>query len=185
MGRDTGGAGGLTITEQLLLSLRLSGWPSALSPTLSSGCGARTWGRSQNRAPRWPVLPHPLPPNLSPLCPCYKYSCFLPPFPPQPHRGTSADADADGGFPGEPSRLRPALLPYRLSPGSQSVAPWGRAVLLGSRGPPHTPGSWGLSDGNAASGWSSPWSGSAPPHWERYPRSGQELRVVAPPTASL
>jgi hypothetical protein len=38
-GGDTGGAGGLTITEQLLLSLRLSGWPSALSPTLSSGCG--------------------------------------------------------------------------------------------------------------------------------------------------
>lgn len=36
------GPGGLTITE--LLSLRLSGWPSALSPTLSSGCRARTWG---------------------------------------------------------------------------------------------------------------------------------------------
>lgn len=49
-GGDTGGAGGLTITEQLLLSLRLSGWPSALSPTLSSGCRARTRGRSQNRA---------------------------------------------------------------------------------------------------------------------------------------
>lgn len=56
---DAGGAGGLTITEQLLLSLRLSGWPSALSPTLSSGCGSRTRGRSQNRAPRPPSSPLP------------------------------------------------------------------------------------------------------------------------------
>lgn len=64
------GPGGLTITEQLLLSLRLSGWPSALSPTLSSGCGARTRGRSQNRAQPPPSSPLP-PPDLStclPVC---------------------------------------------------------------------------------------------------------------------
>lgn len=45
---DTGGAGGLTITEQLLLSLRLSGWPSALSPTLSSGCRSPDIGEEES-----------------------------------------------------------------------------------------------------------------------------------------
>lgn len=48
--RDARGARGLTITEQLLLSLRLSEWPSALSPTLSSGCGAQTRESDQKGA---------------------------------------------------------------------------------------------------------------------------------------
>lgn len=65
-GRDAGGAGGLTITEQLLLSLRPSGWPSALSPTLSSGCKARTWGRSQNRAQPLHFCPPPASPQSPP-----------------------------------------------------------------------------------------------------------------------
>ena len=83
-GRDAGGAGGLTITEQLLLSLRLSGWPSALSPTLSSGCRARTWGRSQNRAQPLGLYPPPsLPPNhLSPnLTWPFSSRCKHPHFP--------------------------------------------------------------------------------------------------------
>lgn len=53
---DTGGAGGLTITEQLLLSLRLSGWPSALSPTLSSGCRSPDMGRRSQKSVQPPPL---------------------------------------------------------------------------------------------------------------------------------
>lgn len=73
--------------------------------------------------------------------------------------------------------------PPNMPPSSESQWPGpGRAVLLGSRGPPrHTPDSWGLSGGNAASGWSSPWSGSAPPHWERHPWSGAEGGASPPP----
>lgn len=64
---DTGGAGGLTITEQLLLSLRLSGWPSALSPTLSSGCRARTRGGVRTGLRRLPS--HLPPPHRHPHSP--------------------------------------------------------------------------------------------------------------------
>lgn len=79
----------------------------------------------------------PLPQPHSPLCPRprYKHPCSTPPPPHPPtatHHGTSADADS--GFPGEPSRRTVALLaPPKCPPAL------GRAVLLGSRGPPtHT-----------------------------------------------
>lgn len=102
-GGDTGGAGGLTITEQLLLSLRLSGWPSALSPTLSSGCRARTWGRSQNKAqpghhcppPASSLITSPPPPSVHSLL---DVNVFISPTPPQAHPETGVKS----GFPEQP-----------------------------------------------------------------------------------
>lgn len=107
-GGDTGGAGGLTITEQLLLSLRLSGWPSALSPTLSSGCGARTWGRSQDRAQPLHSVLHQPPPGPSPPAP-------------QPRPGVGAHGGLPQG-PGDAKRERhPTKAPWP-SPRWETVA---------------------------------------------------------------
>lgn len=82
------GPGGLTITEQLLLSLRLSGWPSALSPTLSSGCRGPDIGEaleeSSVSSPQPLHLPHPLAVSSSlitfppPIGPCLTQASFTP-----------------------------------------------------------------------------------------------------------
>lgn len=198
-GGDTGGAGGLTITEQLLLSLRLSGWPSALSPTLSSGCRARTRGgvrtglRLLPSASSPPSSPGLLPKHLPPPPPVHALlhtDILISPHPVldptlkpalmMASQSDLKDSDEEGFLkePADPKKLCPPPTSPQCNP----------PTLLTCRGAPaprahptlaHTPGFWGPSDGNAASGWSSPWSGSAPPHWEDTPR--QELRVVGAP----